>query len=106
MDASGEYDMADLLTLVLTERAEGVSITPGQAPVVHLRDEKYPIEGPTVSPGHASALLRDLADTRQMRELYEQGKADFLFSFRESARFRVTARIEHDEVHFQVCTRA
>jgi Tfp pilus assembly ATPase PilU len=102
MDTIGEYDMTDLLTLVVTERAEGLSVTPGQPLAVHFRGEVYVIEGPAVSPEHALSLLRSVADTRQMRELHERGGAEFLFTFRDSARFRVTARREHDEVQFQI----
>jgi Tfp pilus assembly pilus retraction ATPase PilT len=104
MDTIGEYDMTDLLTLIVSERAEGLSIAPGRAPAVHLRGEMHTIEGPAVSPEHASSLLRCLADTRQMRELHERGTAEFLFTFRELARFRVQARSEHEQVQFQVYT--
>ncbi|MEI8288303.1 MAG: hypothetical protein WCH99_02430 [Verrucomicrobiota bacterium] len=106
MDATGEYDMNDLLTLVVTERAEGLSITPGQAPAVHVRGEAHHIEGPAVSPVQACSLLRSLADTRQMRELQAHGGVEFLFTFRKSARFRVAARMEHDEIQFQIHTTA
>jgi Tfp pilus assembly ATPase PilU len=105
MDTIGEYDMTDLLTLVVTERADGLSVTPGQPPAVHLRGEAHRIEGPVVSAEYSLSLLHSIADTRQMRELYEHSRAEFLFTFRQS-RFRVTARREHDEVHFQIHTTA
>lgn len=100
MNTTGEYDMTDLLTLLVTDHAEGLSVIPGQAPAVHLLGEAHPILGPGVSPEHAEALLRSLADTRQMREFQERGTAEFVFTFRDSARFRVEARIERDEVQF------
>jgi Tfp pilus assembly ATPase PilU len=102
MDTTGEYDMTDLLTLLVTERAEGLSVRPGQAPVVHVGGDVHLMEGPSVSPEHAESLLRSLADMRQMREFRERGTAEFMFTFRESARFKVEARKEHDEVHFQI----
>jgi Tfp pilus assembly pilus retraction ATPase PilT len=102
MDTIGEYDMTDLLTLIVSERAEGLSIAPGRAPAVHLRGEMHLIEGPAISPEHAESLLRSLADTRQMRELHERGTAEFLFTFRESARFRVEARSEHEQIQFHI----
>ena len=37
MDTAGEYDMTDLLTLLIAERAEGLSVTPGQPPAIHVR---------------------------------------------------------------------
>src|ERR1043166_3109464 len=106
MCRSREYDMTDLLTLIVTERAEGLSVAPGQTPAIHLRGEVHRIEGPAVSPEHASSLLRSLAGTRQMRELHEHGRAEFLFTFRESRRFRVEARSEHEQVHFHIHTTA
>ena len=102
MDTTGEYAMSDLLTLIVSEHAEGLSVTPGQAPAVHLRGEVHRIEGPAVSPEHAESLLRSLADTRQMRDLYERGAAEFLFTFRDTARFRVEARSEHEQIQFHI----
>ena len=98
--------MTDLLSLIVSERADGLSIMPGHAPAVHLRGEVHLIEGAAVSPEHASSLLRTMADTRQMQELREQGCAEFLFTFRSSERFRVTARREHEQVQFQIHTTA
>ena len=110
MDTAREYYMTDLLALLVNQRAEELSVTPGQPPALHIRGEVHRIEGPSVSPEHASSLLRSIADTRQMRELHEHGRADFLFSFHPplwastagSSRLRVTARTQHDEVHFQI----
>lgn len=104
METTGEYHMSDLLALIVAERAEGLSITPGQPPCIHLRGVMHVIEGPRVSAVHALSLLRSIADTRQMRQLHEHGRAEFLLTFRESARFRVTAKREDDEVHFQIHT--
>ena len=104
MSAHGEYDMTDLLMLIVTERADGLSVVPGQAPAVRVRGEVHAIDGPSISPEHAKALLRSLAVTRQMRDLHEHGRTDFLFTFRETARFRLEARRENDEVRFQIQT--
>ncbi len=102
MNTTGEYDMTNLLTLLVTEHAEGLSVRPGQAPTVHVRGEAHLVEGPSVSPENAEALLRSLADTRQMREFWERGAAEFVFTFRECARFRVEARSELAEVQFHL----
>ncbi|MEO6034345.1 MAG: hypothetical protein ABIQ35_03735, partial [Verrucomicrobiota bacterium] len=51
------YDMTDLLTLVTTDRAEGLSLHTGQSPVVHLWGEPHPIEGPSLTPENAETLL-------------------------------------------------
>ncbi len=102
MNAPGEYDMTDLLMLLVTEHAESLRVIPRHAPTVHLLGEPHPILGPAVSPEHAESLFRSVADTRQMRELRSRGTAEFVFTFRDSVRFRVEARMQHDEVQFQI----
>ena len=94
--------MTDLLRLVVTERAEGLSVNPGRAPAVHLRGEVHVIEGPSVSPENAESMLRSLVDTRRMREFRQLGRTEFVFTFGESARFRVEATSEHDAVQFRL----
>jgi Tfp pilus assembly pilus retraction ATPase PilT len=99
---SREYDMTDLLTLAISERADGLSLHAGQPPVVHVRGEAHAIEGPAITPDNADSLLRSLAGTRFMREFRERGTAAFVHSFKDSAQFRVQARLEHDEIHIDL----
>ena len=56
--SSSEYEMTDLLTLILSKRAEGLSLHVGKPPVVHLHAEPHAIEGPVITPENAESLLR------------------------------------------------
>jgi len=104
MKTSGEYDMFDLLMLIVSERAEGLTVRSGQPPAVRLLGQTHVIEGPIVSADHATALLRRLTDTRHVRELHESGKTEFFYTFRESSRFRVDATRKDDDVQFEIHT--
>ena len=99
---SDGYDMTDLLTLAVSERAEGLSLQAGHPPIIHAHGEPHTIEGPALTPENAEALLRSLADTRRMREFHERGAAAFIHSFSNLAQFNVQARLEHDEVHIDL----
>ena len=100
--STSQYDMTDLLTLVYSERARGLSLHTGQPPVFHLGGEAHTVEGPAITPENADALLRSLASTRQVREFREHGTAEFLYTFRGSTQFRVQATLQHDEVHLDL----
>jgi hypothetical protein len=96
------YDMNDLLTLVTTDQAEGLSLHSGQMPVVRLGGEPHPIEGPAITIENAEMLLGSLATTRQVRELRERGTYEFIYTFRESTRFRVRAWMQDDQLQLDL----
>ena len=99
---SSRYDMTDLLTLAISERADGLSLHAGQPPVVHVHGEAHAIEGPAITSKNADSLLRSLAGTRYMREFRERGAAVFIHTFQDSAQFRVQAKLEHDEIQIDL----
>jgi Tfp pilus assembly pilus retraction ATPase PilT len=95
--SSSEYDMTDLLTLILSERADGLSLHAGMPPVVHLHAEPHTVEGPAITPENAESLLRSLAGTRQVRQLRAAGGLEFVYTFRDVP-FRVQVRAEDENV--------
>jgi Tfp pilus assembly ATPase PilU len=99
--SSAEYDMKDLLSLIESEHAEGLSLHPGQPPVVHLKGEPHTVEGPAITPENADGLFRALADTRRVREFRSHGSVDFVHAF-QSSQFKVLARAEHDAVYLDL----
>ncbi len=99
---SDGYDMTDLLTLAVSERAEGLSLRAGQPPIIHVRGEAHTIEGPAITAENADALLRSLAGHRYMREFRESGIAAFIHGFTDSAQFRVLASMERDGAHIDL----
>ena len=96
------YSIDDLLDLVSTEKAEGLRLHVGTPPVIVLQGEQHTIEGPPITIENAEQLLRGVADTRQMRELRERGAAEFVYSFRGSSRFLVRAKMEDENVEFDL----
>ena len=96
------YDITDLLTLAVSERAERLSLHAGQPPVVHVRGEANTVEGPVITPDNADELLRSLAGTRYMREFRERGSVAFVHTFQDSAQFRVEARLQHDDIQIDL----
>ena len=104
MDIIGEYDMTDLLTLVVTERAEGFERharpatrrSPSRRGSPHRRASSFAGACFIVTSQHRGHGARCESFTSDSR-------AEFLFTFRES-QFRVTARREHDDVHSHIHT--
>ena len=58
----------------------------GAPPLIVLRGEQKAIEGPILSAEDADHLLRSIATSRQMREMWERGEMEFLYNFRNSSR--------------------
>ena len=90
--------MEDLLELVTGEQADGLSLHVGTPPVIVVRGECHTVEGPVITPENADQLVKSLADTRQARDIRERGKAEFVYTFRDSSRFLVRAKMEDENV--------
>src|SRR5437899_7274789 len=95
------YSLSDLLNLVLQERAEGLEIAPGKPPIIHLRRELFPVEGPAVTTEESREHFKAVASDEQQRELDRCGDVRFLFRFGELARFAIAASIDHEEITLQ-----
>ncbi len=94
--------MDDFLELVVSERAEELRVCAGAPPVIVIRGERHVIEGPELTAENTDMLLRSVADTRQMRELRESGRAEFIHTFRKSSCFVVRARMEDEIAGFEM----
>ncbi len=94
--------MDNLLTLISTVRARELRFRAGTPPVIVLEDEQHPLEGPPITAEIAEHLLRSIANTRQMRELKERGAVTFVYNFRGTSPFLVSARLEEENVVFDI----
>jgi Tfp pilus assembly ATPase PilU len=94
--------MTDLLTLAVSENADGLSLRSGRPPVIQVQGEAHSVEGPAMMPENAYLLLRDLAGSRNMREFRERGAAAFILNFKDWAQFQVRAKLEHNEIQIDV----
>jgi Tfp pilus assembly ATPase PilU len=102
------YDMKDLLWLVVTERAEKLTLHSGQPPIIRVRGESHTLEGPALTLENADSLLRNLASTRYMREFYGRRlvafnrKVAFSHISPDSAEFRVEAKLVGDDIQIDL----
>jgi len=94
----GAYDLTDLLQLVVSERAEGLTVEVGEPPKLFACGKSNRVEGPPVGADNVRSMLRIVADARQMKELREKHEARFLHTFRGSHRFVVAAKEDGDHL--------
>ena len=86
------YDIRDLLAVAVSEGATKLILHAGQRPVLFVRGEAHPLEGPAITPDNADCLLRSMAGTRYMREFYERSLVAFTIrTASDSVQFRVEA---------------
>jgi len=94
--------MDDLLHLLHSDGADALKLYVGQSPVIVLDGEEQPIEGPAITTEDAERLFHGIANTRQRRELREQGAVEFIYRFRGRASFVVRARLEDENVGMDI----
>jgi Tfp pilus assembly pilus retraction ATPase PilT len=93
---AGMYCMDDLLNLVLRESAEELRLQVGEPPVMVLRGEPLAIDVAAVTRDNVTELFQCLATENQLKELHACGQVQFIHLFQNSARFSVTARVQHE----------
>ena len=93
---AGMYRIEDLLGLILREGAEELHLRAGEAPVMMLQGESVAIDVPAVTTDNVTELFRSMATELQLRELRACGNIHFIYLFRNSARFAVTAAMQHE----------
>ncbi|MBL9171430.1 MAG: hypothetical protein JNN07_27100 [Verrucomicrobiales bacterium] len=96
-----EYEMTDLLSLALSERAAVLCLHAGKPPVLTLHAEPHTVEGPVITAQNAESLLRGVADSRQIRQLRAAGRIEFVHTFRDTA-FRVRVCAELEGIHIDL----
>jgi twitching motility protein PilT len=96
------YEITDLLRLAVSEGADRLSLYVGQPPVIHVRGEEHAVEGPAITFENVMSLLRQLADTRQMREIHNRGVVGFVYTVPRKAKFRVQARLVREELQIEL----
>ena len=96
------YSMVDLLDLIHCEGAETLQVRVGAPPVFIRQDTRQPVEDYKIGAADAEELLRSIANTRQMRELWERGAVEFIYLFRRSIPFLVRAWVEDERVGFDI----
>lgn len=93
---AGMYCMDDLLELVLREHAEELHLQVDQPPVMVVQSQRLAIDVPAVTTDNVTQLFQSITTENQLKELRACGGIQFIYLFRNSARFSVTARVQHD----------
>lgn len=96
------YSIDDLLNLVTSEQADGVTLQVGKAPIVAVGGERRAVEGPAITAENGEQLLRSIANSRQMRALMKNGATEFVYTFRGSSRFLVYAKLQEENVYLEL----
>jgi twitching motility protein PilT len=78
-----------LLSAAMSREAEDIILTVGRPPMLRLDGELQPLPTETLTSQDTVALMKAITPERYQQELQEEGSADFGFSFKEGARFRV-----------------
>jgi Tfp pilus assembly ATPase PilU len=102
MSDSGEYSIVDLMELVVSEQAGTLRCRTGEPPELVVKGEEHTIEGPPVTAENAGEMLRFLAGTRRMRELWKNGAIEFEHDFKKLARFKVRASHAGEDIEFDL----
>ncbi len=96
------HAMDDLLHLLHSDGADQLRLRVGRPPILVLDREEQELESPVISMADAERLLEDIADTRQRRELREQGRVEFIYKFRNRASFVIRAWMDGENVALDI----
>ncbi|KPK66073.1 MAG: twitching motility protein pilT [Planctomycetes bacterium SM23_32] len=78
-----------LLAVAIRREAEDIILTVGRPPMLRIDGELQPLPTETLTAEDTMGLMKAITQERYQQELQEEGSADFGFSFRQGARFRV-----------------
>ena len=84
------YDMNDLLELVVEQNASDLHLQVGQPPTLRLSGSMLPIDGPALTPNDTEKLMQSVTPDSHISNVKLNGGCDFGFAFGEKARFRVS----------------
>jgi len=89
-DDKKNYDMNDLLELVVDQNASDLHCQVGQPPTLRISGTMLPIEGPNLTPYDTEKLMLSITPDHHQQQVKLNGGADFGFAFADKARFRVS----------------
>ena len=84
------YEMNDLLDLMVEQGASDLHLQVGTPPTIRLSGSMTPIDGPPLTPGDTEKLMLSITPDGHVSSVKLNGGADFGFAFGDKARFRVS----------------
>jgi Tfp pilus assembly ATPase PilU len=94
--------MDHLLALLTTEQAKELQFRADSPPIIVSEREQRPLQGPPVTGDDVAQLLRSVATSRQMRDLRQNGRIQFIYTPRGRTPFLIRAKIEGENLRFDV----
>ncbi|MEQ9823555.1 MAG: type IV pilus twitching motility protein PilT [Puniceicoccaceae bacterium] len=83
------YQMHDLLDLMIQESSSDLHIHVGRPPCFRIDGSITPVDGPALESDDTVALADAITSDAHMQKLKSEGGVDFGFSYKNQARFRV-----------------
>ena len=83
-------DMDSMMELAVEEHASDLHITVGVPPMLRIHGDLTPLDLPPLTPADTERLVRSICTEDQIRQVNENGGADFGLAFGDKARFRVS----------------
>lgn len=95
------YSVDQLLRLVQSSSAGELSLIVGQPPILVFNGREEPIDGPALTKEDAEHLFRSMSDTRQRRELRENGTVEFIYRFLQHT-FVLSAKVTDENIYMAI----
>ena len=99
---AGMYRIEDLLKLVLRERAEELHLQVDQSPIMIVGGKERAIDILALTSDNVTELFQAIATQDQLKELRACGKIHFIHLFQHSARFSVSAHMQHESFDVKI----
>lgn len=96
------YHLAHLLNLLTVERAKELHFRADSPPIMVFESERRLLQGPPISSEEMIRLLRSLVTSRQMRELRERGRLQFVYTLPDRSPFVIRAEMESNRIFLTI----
>jgi twitching motility protein PilT len=85
-----DYEMNDLLELMVDQGASDLHIQVNQPPTLRISGSMVPVDGPKLDAEGTEGLMKAITSSSNQEHLKTSGGADFGFAYQDKARFRVS----------------
>lgn len=99
---AGMYCLNDLLKLVESEQAQELRLEPGRSPEMAVGGRIHVLDLPPITGDEVAVLFRTFAPPEHLEELSSCGDVYFNFSFPQSARFKVSASLNGQDISLKL----
>ncbi len=95
---SEEYNIRDLLVLIVQKKATDLLLSPGQPPQIRVDKNLTSLPLSVLDPDTSKVLCYQIMSEQQQKTLEDRGEVDFSFGIKDLARFRVNVFMQRNSV--------